>query len=194
MKTLTIIATSHNEVVYNRAFVDSMEMQTDKSKNWKAIVWNNGESEEMWNGVAEYSNRIIYKESEKDSEKWGTENRQQAINECDTDYIIQTSIQDYWLHQAMEYILKGLEKGPDILIWNSINHLISPCQILDAQVAWSKLDWGNFAIRTDIAKKIGIKHGEQYCADYLFIKDCLDSGLVDTKKILKINAILTIHN
>lgn len=191
MKTLTFVATAHNELFPQRPFVGSMLGQTNP--NWKAIEWNNGPSEDGDMPVYNDS-RIVYKQSIIDTGNWGTGNRQRAIDECDTDYIIQTSIQDYWLPQAVEYILKGLEQDPDILIWNSVNHLIAPCQVLDSQLAWSKVDWGNFAIRTDIAKKIGVQHGDKYTADWLFIQDVLNSGLVDRNKILKMNALLTIHN
>lgn len=193
---VTFIATSFNEPWFNRAFINSIIAQTDNS-NFKAIVFNNGPStvEAIDKQIQEdiHLDCLIYKESKINTDNWGTVNRQTGIEECETEYIIQTSIQDYWLPQAVEYINKALiEYSPDILIWNSINHLTGLCEVLDAQLAWSKIDWGNFAIKTDIAKKIGIKHGDQFCADWLFIKDCIDSGLV--KNVKKINGVLTIHN
>ncbi len=201
MKTVTFVATAHNEFPSNRVFIDSILNQTQKVSEggWKAVVWHNGDwghaDHHTWNFKCDgFTHQPEYKCSETDEGNWGTKNRQEAINECDTDYIIQTSVQDYWLPQAVEYILKGLETSPDILVWNSINHLVGPCQVLDAQLAWSKLDWGNFAIRTDIARKVGINHGDKYTADWLFMQDALNSGLVDKSKILKINAVLTIHN
>lgn len=191
---LSIIATAHNEIPANRVFIDSMIMQTNKE--FKATVFHNGISYSMVNYMMERCegcDNIYYRHSNTDSANWGTANRQQAIDECDTEYIIQTSVQDYWLPQAVEYILKALENKPSIVVWNSINHLVGPCQVLDSKLEWSKIDWGNFAIRTDIARKMRIQQ-DQYCADWLFIKECLDRKLIDTKKIIKINGILTIHN
>lgn len=199
---LTIVATAHNEDIHNRIFVESMLNQT--TKGYKSIVWHNGSNVfmETWiqdmndgryeEGVSGY---IQYKNSQKDTGNWGTANRQQAITECDTEYIIQTSIQDYWLPQAMQYILNAIERyNPDLIIWDSINHLVGPCKVLESKLEWARIDWGNFAIKTEIAKKVGINHGDQYCADWLFIQDVINSGLVDEKKILKIPYILTIHN
>lgn len=198
-KTITIVATSHNESKWNRAFIQSMQMQTalykhnELQNNWTAIIYNNGlcDDGELKHYCYGLKN-IIYIESSVDTGNWGTANRQDIINKCQTDYILQTSIQDYFLPDAINYILRGLETEPDILLWNSINHLVGPCKVLDAKLEWSKLDWGNFAIKTSIAKQVGINHGNTYCADWNFINDCLTAKLIKTAK--KLDYILTCHN
>lgn len=188
---ITFIAVAHNESKWDTPFIDSIRAQL--SDNWKAVIYHNGHNATLRDRIGFIADhRLIYKESSTDTGVWGCYNRQKAIEECDTDYIIQTSIGDYWLPQAVENIQKMLDQSPDICLWNSINHLVAPCQMLDSQLAWSKIDWGNFAIRTDIAKKIGIKHPTEYCADWFFIKDVMNSGLI--KKTLKCSGILTIHN
>lgn len=197
---LTLVAPAYKETIYNMPFIDSMLVQTQKDA-WKALCIHNGPwgkcptlKEKLSVANQASTGRILFSASPINTGNWGTANRQQAIDECDTEYILQTSIQDYWLPQAMEYIIDTLEKNkPDVLIWNSINHLVGPCQVLDSQLEWSKIDWGNFCIRTDIAKKIKIKQ-DQYCADWFFIQDALQSGLVDKNKIMKLPYILTIHN
>jgi len=184
---VTFVATAHMEDRWHRSFIQSMKVQTDQSF-WAEVI-HNGPMDDTW-----YTDgNIEVWDSEVNTGNWGTANRQTAIDECTTEYIIQTSVQDYWLPQAVEYINKVLkEQQPDILIFNSINHLVGPCMVLDAALEWSKVDWGNFAIRTDIAKKVGINYPSQYCADWLFIKDCIDSGLLKT--VLKLDRVLTIHN
>jgi len=52
--------------------------------------------------------------------------------------------------------------------------------------------WGNFRVKTEIAKKVGISRPTEFCADGIFVHDLMKSGLV--KSIRKINKILTIHN
>ncbi len=196
---LTLVAPAFQEKSYNMAFVDSMFNQT-KSDKWKAICIHNGYPDA--NGDYSFKairinpeDNIKLKWSKENTGRYGCINRQQAITECDTEYILQTSVQDYWLPNAMEYIIKAIERyNPDLIIWDSINHLVGPCKVLESKLEWAKIDWGNFAIRTEIAKKVGINHGDQYCADWLFIQDVLNSGLLDEKKILKLPYILTIHN
>lgn len=195
---VTFVACAHNEPIHNRVFVDSILNQIDK--NWYTEVWHNGENSFMWKDIIERvkiedshkSTNLVFKYSNSDRGSWGTFNREQAIQECTTDYIIQTSIQDYWLLQATASINSILqEQKPDLLIWNSINHIVGPCKELDAKIEWGEIDWGNFAMRTDIAKQIKIKHG-QYCADFFFVAEAVERGLV--KKVLKLPLILTIHN
>lgn len=195
---LTIVATAYQEKYYNMAFVDSMLNQT-KQDGWEAKCIHNGKPEEISSYIkkavtVDYSH-VWFTWSDENTGNYGCKNRQWAIENCDTPYIIQSSIQDYWPPQAMEYIIKAIERyNPDLIIWDSINHLVGPCKVLESKLEWAKIDWGNFAIKTEIAKKVGINHGDQYCADWLFIQDVLNSGLVDEKKILKIPYILTIHN
>jgi hypothetical protein len=54
------------------------------------------------------------------------------------------------------------------------------------------IDWGNFAIKTAIARKVGIQHPESFTADGQFVQDCIAEGLIINP--VKINQILTIHN
>lgn len=195
MKPLVeFIAVAHNEYEWNTPFFNAMLAQTDS--NWKATVWHNGYNMYMRSWVELLKDdRLIYRQSSVDSGNWGCANRQTAIDECKTEYIIQSSVQDYWLPQAVEYINKILtEQQPDILLWDSINHVVGPCLKLDGQLAWSKCDWGQFALRTSIAKQVGIKRGDVYCGDWAFVQDVLSSGLVDMNKIIKLPAIITCHN
>jgi hypothetical protein len=190
MKTLTIVATAFNEKWQECIFVPSMLNQT--CQDFEAIVFHNGPSERDMGDEFLGLQNIRYMESPVNTNCWGAHNRQKAIEDCTTDYILQTSIQDYFLSQAVEYIQRVLVEEPDLVLWNSINHLVGPCQVLDSKLEWSKLDWGNFCIKTSIAKEIGINYPTEYCSDWLFIQDCLRSGLL--KNIKKINGVLTIHN
>ena len=153
---VTFVACAHMEQRHNRPFVEAMLNQIDT--NWKAIVYHNGPNANMKKWVESYyDERLIYIESDIDEGNWGTANRQRAIDICTTSYIVQSSIQDYWLPQASKYINETIAKhDPQIMVWDSINHIVGPCLKLDGQLAWSKCDWGQFALKTWIAKKVGI--------------------------------------
>jgi hypothetical protein len=47
-------------------------------------------------------------------------------------------------------------------------------------------------MKTSIAKTVGIRHPEDYCADGKFIEDCVASGLL--KDNIKLTKILSIKN
>lgn len=192
---ITFIAPAFNEKYSPLMFIGSMACQTNN--NWKAIIFHNGSNPIMEDEVDmiidkyDLNDKISYFSSETNTSNWGTYNRKYCISELvTTSHVIQTSIQDYWMPVAVEEISKHLDK--DFIHWNSINHLFGYHGMLNSAPEPGRIDWGNFAIKTDIAKKVGIRYPREFTADGLFVKDCLQSGLVKTTT--KLPQILTIHN
>lgn len=187
---VTFIAPAYNERFDSFVFIGSLLAQ--KKPDWKAIIYHNGPNKWMKYFVESFAdNRLIYKESATNTGAWGCYNRIDCIqNLTDTDYIVQTSIQDYWLPNTVDNILA--HHGHDFIYWNSINHLVGYDNVLDSKPEINYIDWGNFAIKTSIARQISILHPEEFTADGLFVQDCMESGLV--KSIVKLPKILTIHN
>ena len=192
MNKITFIAPSFNEESFNRPLVDSLICQTNP--NWKVIIYNNGQNSNLKEWAKNYNDsRIIYLESENNTGYWGTYNRIDALqNSVDTKYVIQTSVQDYFLSWAVELILNRLkETNADICMWDSINHLAG-YEPLIVSLKQNYIDWGNFCLKTSIAKKLSISKPEEYCADWLTLEKGLQLNLFKVKT--KIANILTIHN
>lgn len=187
---VTFIAVCYNEVDCVLGFISSMKLQTDP--RWKLIIYNNGPNKEIFDLVDRHNDdRITYVESKVNTGYWGCYNRIDALNNMvTTDYVIQTSIQDYYLPIAVKSILEQ-SGNVDLIYYNCLhNHL--GFSVLDTELRVSKIDWGCFAIKTRIAKKVGINHPQQDTADGLFIEECLQSRAVLSTK--KIDKILTVHN
>lgn len=187
--SVTVVAPAHNEKYEVYMFCGMMLCQANK--NWKAIIYHNGPNSWMRQAVESFKDeRLIYKESEIDSGNWGTANRIDALqNLVDTEFIIQSSIQDYYPPIFIEEISKI---NDDLVTWNGINHIFGYSNALDIQPIQGRIDWGNFKVRTEIAKKVGINYPKEFCADGLFIHDLLKSNLLHGYR--KINQILTYHN
>ncbi len=187
---VTFIAPAYNETVETYIFIGSLLSQ--KNPDWKAIIYHNGPNKWLKYFVQSFAdNRLIYKESESNTGAWGTYNRIDALeNHVDTDYVVQSSVQDYWLPNAVSSIID--HKGNDFIYWNSINHLAGYENMLDCIPVIDHIDWGNFAIKTNIARMVGINKPLEFTADGLFVTDCMNSGLI--KSQVKLNRILTIHN
>jgi hypothetical protein len=188
---ITYIAVAFNEAIWNQAFIHSILNQT--SNKWKAIVFNNGPNPTLKKFIHHFTQitngKIVYMESEINSGNWGCFNRIKALNIVDTEYVVQTSIQDYFIPSASKEIL--YKSGNDFIYWNSLHHYFN-YDILNAIPLTGSIDWGNFAIKTSIAKEIGINHPLSYTADGDFVTDCFASSkIVSTQKI---NKILTIKN
>lgn len=161
--------------------------------NWKAIVYHNGSpintiGYKLAGEIESLDPRISYRESKTNTGAYGCYNRIQALQEVDTDYVIQSSIQDYYVPWAVESILSS---KASLIYFNSINHLLGP-QILDCELKIGHVDWGNVAVKTPIAKAAGIPQPEEYAADWhTFEKILADNPYMTIEKIPQ---VLTIHN
>ncbi len=187
---VTFIAPAFHEKIESYIFIGAMLCQQDT--NWKAIIYHNGPNKWLRHFVDSFADkRLTYRESPENTGAWGTFNRIDAINNwVDTEYVVQTSIQDYWFPNAVKCI--GEHQDEDFIYWNSINHLTGYEKLLDCEPIINRIDWGNFAIKTEIARQVGINKPEEFTADGMFVADCMNSGLVHRQ--LKLNQILTIHN
>lgn len=189
---ITLVAPACGELKHNCPFVESMLAQRDP--NWKAIIFHNGPNPEMKEWVESYKdNRLVYEESELNTGMWGTQNRQTALTYMvDTPYVIQTSVQDYWLQNAMAELNNVIAASqPDMITWQAINHLFR-YGILTGEVAFGHCDWGQFCTKTEYAKKVGIQKMDQFTSDWHTIQGLVQSGLI--KNAQKLDRILTIHN
>jgi len=185
---ITFIACAHNEEFYNSPFIDSMLAQTNP--NWKAIIYNNGPITDTMYTVDDP--RISYERSPIDTGNWGTANRASAIKYLvDTEYVVNTSIQDYYLPCTVQLIADAITAGADMIHWQAISHLFN-YNVISGEIAFGHLDWGQWTIKTEYIKQTGIVSGEQFCSDFYTIQEIIRKGLI--KKSYKVDKILTIHN
>lgn len=183
----TFVATSFNESREHSPFVDSLLAQSDK--NWKAIIFNNGPRLVDW--VQPVDGRITYINSETNTGKWGCLNREQAVKELvHTPFVINTSIQDYYLSCFVGELNKVLlDPTIDLVHWQAINHLFNH-SIINGEFAWGHIDWGQFCCRTELIKRTGIVHPDNFSGDF----HTLQAIRQYVKKSHKIDRVLTIHN
>lgn len=189
---ITFIAPAANEEKNNRIFVESMLAQRDS--NWKAIVFHNGSNPEMKQWIESYNDsRLVYEESDINTGMWGTLNRQTALTYIvDTPYVVQTSIQDYWLQHAVTELNKVIvAMEPDMITWQAINHLFR-YGILTGEIAYGHIDWGQWCVKTEYIKKVGIQKGNEFSSDWHTLQAVIQSGQI--KNVQKLDKILTIHN
>lgn len=186
---VTFVATAFEEKYESMAFIGSMLAQKDP--RWKAIIYGNKYSEEIYNICQLINdNRITYKVAESNTGFWGCYNRKDAVyNMVDTDYVVQTSIQDYYLPNAVSEILS--KSGASFIFWDALHHYFDWAR-LDTQTVIGKIDWGCFAAKTSLAKEVDFRMPETEFADGIFAVDCIQSNhFISAEKIGK---VLTIHN
>jgi len=190
MITFVLLAHYEKEPCY-KVSLGSLMCQTNP--NWEAIVIHNGLNPELRDaiGVEFPDDRIKYKERIEPDVTRGVINRLWAINELvGSKYIVQSSVQDYFFPSLVQDILHSFRGDPGFIYWNSINHLWLANDKLDARPEIRKIDWGNFCIKTKVAKQVGIKELMKDEADGIFVEEVMKTGVVTCK----IHSILTVHN
>lgn len=189
---VTFIAPAFHEPIECRPLIDSLLRQTNSA--WDLLVYHNGPNQEMKDWVASFNDeRILYLESDSNTGAWGCYNRQDALQYVTNAYVVQTSIQDVYEPNLVELIVDMVvptDDYPDVIIWDSYNHLTGS-EPLICELSLGRIDWGNAAVSYMKALDIGIRHPEEFIADWLFFKDLID-GFWDLK-VKKINKILTTH-
>ena len=182
---VTFVATAFEEKYDAHVFIGSLLCQ--KNPNWRAIIYANGHNQYISSLIGNIPDeRITYRFSMENTGYWGCFNRIKALEEVNTEYVVQSSIQDYYLPNAVGEILSDNE---DLIFWNSLhNHF--DWELLNTKLKISHIDWGCFAIKTEIAKRVGIKKATESYSDGQFVEDCL----LLSPTLRKIHKTLTIHN
>jgi len=186
---ITFVATSYKETFDVYQFISCLKLQTDD--RWKCIIYNDGPNNFIKDVVTSFNDeRISFIETDSSSGFWGHYNRRDALhNYVNTDYVIQTSIQDYYLPNTVSELMKSLTKF-DMVLFNCLHNHFS-YNILDTMPINRRVDWGSFVMKTTIAKEVDYNNIESDNCDGLFVVDCTKYPNIN---IGKLNKILTVHN
>lgn len=186
---ITFVATAYNEKHESYQFISSLILQSDP--RWKCIIYCDGPNQYIKDSVSFFNdNRITLIENETTKGKWGHPNRKVALETLvDTEFIIQTSIQDYYTPNTVSEIL-SVPNEYDFIYYNSLHNHYQHAVLYTVPIV-DKIDWGCFAVKTDIAKQVGINNVNSDRCDGLFVQDCFK---IPNLSSYKINKILTVHN
>jgi len=186
---VTFVAVCHNETHEVDMFCSALLLQKDQ--RWNCVVVCNGQNDAIAESMSkyQYDKRFTYLESDTNTGAWGCYNRIKVLSIINSPYVINTSIQDYYPPHAVACI--NAYAGKDIIYWQCLhNHFAY--DVLDSKLELTRIDWGSFAVKTEIAKAVGINHPDSVAADGLFIADLLAAGYTGNNH--KIDKILTVHN
>lgn len=194
MKVLFVLP-SFGEVESMKMCIASLRCQTNP--NWEATIINNGPNKEMLEVgrlMCQMDPRVWYTDTEVDTGT-PTHNRLNGVKAewgPNADIITTSSIQDYYLPNAVDEIIKAAQTGAEFIIWNSMNHHYNANAILYAEPKINCIDWGNFALTTEVAKREWMPYEpiNDHHADGVFAEHLAKLNL----KTHKIDKVLTIHN
>jgi hypothetical protein len=186
---ITFVTTAYQETYDANQFISCLMLQTDP--RWKCIIYCDEPNDYIKNVVNTFNDeRITYVENNKSKGFWGHHNRQYALDQLvKTDFVIQTSIQDYYIPTTVAEILTYKDTH-DFIFFNLMHHSFE-YSVLNTRIEVCYIDWGSFAVRTSLAKQNRINNPESKVCDGLFAEEC--SRIKDIR-VFKINKTLTIHN
>jgi len=120
---ITFLVTAYKESIDVYQFVSCLILQ--KNPNWRCIIHCDERNDYIKTSVDFFNDgriRLIFNESP--TKYWGHFNRQKTLNEVNTDYVIQTSIQDYYTPNTVDVLLTEL-KNCDMVLFNCIHIILT---------------------------------------------------------------------
>lgn len=187
--SLTIVAAAYREIYEPYMFVHSMLSQTNK--NWKCIIYCDEPNQHVIDAVSIFKDeRFKVVSNETATGYWGHFNRKRALHEMvDTEFVMQTSIQDYYTPNAIDEIL-SYSNSYDFIYFDMIhNHYAY--DVLHTTPEVDRIDWGSYAVRTSIAREVDIENPKIHNSDGWFAQKCFYTPKVRSVKLHKIYAV---HN
>jgi hypothetical protein len=195
---ITFVAAAYKEKYDPYLFISAMLLQTDP--RWKCLIYCDQPNTYVNKAVRHFKDdRITVVSNKKPKGFWGHYNRKHALEELvDTEFIIQASIQDYYIPITVQEILENFN-NKDLVFFNCIhNHKTvysdhkSYSRVQDTILLARRIDWSSYAVRTNIAKKIGINNPESDICDGIFAEEC--ARKIPPERIMKIHKPLVVHN
>jgi hypothetical protein len=187
---LTFVATSHKETTQVHIFIYSLLNQVDTK--WKCIIFNDGPNDYIDRLVKSISdNRIEFHYSEEVVGNWGNLNRRNALEGLvSTEFVIQASIQDYYIPIAVSEINK-FTKDYDFIYFDCLHHHLR-YELLNSEPTPGRIDWGSFALRTELVKGTQIQDFSNPMTDGYFVTRCFEK--YPKLRVKKIQKCLFVHN
>jgi len=190
-KDITIIVASYKG--YSEIEVMINAFLSQKKQNWKMIIGHDGPDSKMEQIVSRYTKKhdnIMYFNSEKRMNLWGHNLRNMAMKMVDTEWLIHTNDDNYYVPTFTQEIDNTSRQGNvDVITYNCIHSYFNYISF-KPMMKKSKIDMGQFAIKTKIANQIKFIESKP-SADGDFINEVVRDF---HPKVKYINKNLFIHN
>jgi|LauGreDrversion4_1035100.scaffolds.fasta_scaffold134462_2 hypothetical protein len=198
---LTIGIVSYKRERQLRVLLSSLDAQN--LINFKVILIHDGPREETKELIKSFSPRLSFElefiETPIRFNDYGHSLRQMIIDKCDSEYLLLTNDDNYYVPIFTEEMVGTLQAEKlDVLICNMVHSHVFPdlpnpfgYQVLEAEPKRRRIDIGCFVFKTNLGKKAGWQD-KGFEGDATFFEDL--SGQYPKVSIGKINKVLFVHN
>jgi glycosyltransferase involved in cell wall biosynthesis len=187
---------------YNRPYqlltiIGSILSQTNP--NWKIHVVADAVYPEYENIKNFFSKneKIKFSELSGPNNDWGHTPRIYGLENATEEWIVMSGDDNYYTPNFVELFLSKIDENTNFIYCDMLhNHdtfHTSSYKYFESKPMTNFIDIGNFASRTEMAKKISFNRGS-YGADGEFVESYINTFCTQKQNIKKINKALYIHN
>jgi len=194
--TIHIICTVFNRATNLNLFISSFILQTNP--NWQLYIINDGPPiPDIDIVIASYRDpRVHFISTPIRNGHWGHPNRQLMLKQMPLnhrDFVLITNDDNYYVPIFVEYFLKECRKPDMGFVYCNTLHSFFQYDILTSEIREGAIDMGSFAVRIDVAKRVGFNH-IHISADGAYAVECANYCRVRRLRLTHISKCLFIHN
>lgn len=194
--TVKVIVVAYKRLVPLRILMDSFLVQT--SPKWELHIVHDGNPPgNITRMMDEYvkDERIFFFQSKDRMGKWGHPNRRQMLEKISVgegDYIVITNDDNYYVPHFIDK-LRGQMCNRVGIIYYDMLHNYYAYEKFETSMAINHIDMGSFAVKADVAKKVGFK-SLKFEADGIYASECAGYCRANSLEIVKVPGVLFVHN
>lgn len=169
---------------------------TQTNPNWTLTIMYDGPIPDHIKNIMSLfgDSRIKFRNTEKVNGYWGHPNRKKMLQELKgrkDDFVLLTNEDNIYVPVYVDAILSTIKKDTGIIMTNAL-HSYTNYSVFESELKENHIDMGAFAVRLDIAKKVGFNH-INFSADGKYAEECGEYCVKKRFGILKIKQSLFIH-
>lgn len=167
---------------------------SQNNTNWKIHIVADG----MYNGYDDikriFSNidKIKFSELQGPHNDWGHTPRQYGLDNTTEEWVVMSGDDNYYTPNFVNEFISKINNDINFIYCDMLHNHFN-YQYFNSEPMINKIDIGNFAVRTKLAKLIKFNKGN-YAADGEFVEEYVDKFCKEKYNIEKINAALYVHN
>ena len=175
--------------------IDCFIVQTDV--RWNLHIVHDGPApDDIKDIIALYDDpRITFCETPQRNGLWGHPNRKWMIEQLPnnfSDYVLITNDDNYYVPTFVERFLAEGNRHTGFIYCDTV-HSYMDYEVLKTRIKECEIDMGSFAVRIDVAKKVGFKHMYEQ-ADGRYAEECAIECLKHQLRVAYLPKAYFIHN
>ena len=193
---LKIIVVAYRRPIRLRILIDCFLMQT--CGDWEMHIIHDGvPPQSIMNVISLYDDpRITFEHTPQVNGKWGHPNRNMGLSRIPLSYrnfVLMTNDDNYYVPDFVRLFALQMKRNSTGMVYCDTLHNYQEYDVLHSQPKKNYIDMGSFAVRVDVAKKVGFNNFE-FAADGDYAEKCANLCSIRRLRVAYIRKALFVHN